>query len=847
MAYSINLHRIGKLKLLAVALAASVIGFQTLGAGVATAACPQLPAEKGKSSFTMSVPKDGNYRFWIRMYAPDATSNSLLLRIDDAVCDVVVGDSASIPVGLSWVDYKNGNTGDKLDFDLKAGAHTITLSAREPSVGIDTIVLAADKSCVPKDDGKSCGGSNQVGPSNGGSGTVDAGGASPPTATRTTVDRSNPYVVIGVSVLAIGVLTFLMRRNPRLRTAFGQLRDKLLRRKPLPHNLENYDPGAASKIEGPKPKFVKGKVLNRKSGIAYAVIFAVIGTVAMTVSFAATLDATYNLSGATPCGDARLVDVSGSVDGKILQFGPIYAAAVNSFVTSAYASNPGWEELNNRPVATSLPCRAITFNYGHSDGTNFNKAGPGEIGGTMTSSLRYRSWYAKPIERATFKSALSASGKIIVTKRDSGDINIGWFNTNNTTNNRPSNSIFMRLHDPPILDDDDGDEEAIDQPPSNFSYGLYAMATSQNYLSNGTKVSETVRYLINRTYSWTMTYSPDGGVHRKGKLTLVVTDLTTGAKTGGSVDVEPEVHDDGAIFNRFGLFATNSAGGGTINAYLDDIVINNEPSIKFESSPNWDGHQNRSSFTAANQLDCKVPQRPNFGFSQTSIAGGQSGEIGGLLHGPSKSWYAAKTENLTLKDNFYATGKLRLLHDSLDTDFFFGWFNNQRTVHTYSKMRRDGTGLITKTEAVSNLLMGQIGGPTHWGFRFSPIVRNNTPDDPTNPEKGSQRRRNGSFNSSIPLLNMNGNSRTFWICYVPDIDGKGNGQITTGLLADKAAGIPQDMVSKVSIPSTFKDSTVLNRFGILAANYGGKVAEIYVDDLRFTKAPGDGGPPSRCL
>jgi hypothetical protein len=147
-----------QVKLVTLALTFSLSGFMgLLPAGRAAAACAALPNDKGNASTTISIPTNGTYRVWSRIMAPDTTNNSYLLQIDDTTCNVVVGDSASIPANTwTWVDYSGGNTATKTNVTLTAGSHMLSMAGREAGVKLDRIELVADTACVPTGIGDNC-------------------------------------------------------------------------------------------------------------------------------------------------------------------------------------------------------------------------------------------------------------------------------------------------------------------------------------------------------------------------------------------------------------------------------------------------------------------------------------------------------------------------------------------------------------------------------------------------------------------------------------------------------------------------------------------------------------------
>lgn len=73
----------------------------------------------------------------------------------------------------------------------------------------------------------------------------------------------------------------------------------------------------------------------------------------------------------------------------------------------------------------------------------------------------------------------------------------------------------------------------------------------------------------------------------------------------------------------------------------------------FSSDPNWDGHNNRSQVPAPRSV------RQDFGYSHTSHAGGEAGEIGGFISPAAEpAYYAQKIPTKSFDDSLFASGKL---------------------------------------------------------------------------------------------------------------------------------------------------------------------------------------------
>lgn len=118
------------------------------------AACSPIANDKGQSSGTVAVATEDQYTLWVRMWAPNSSSDSVFAQVDDQ-CPVVVNDSQS-GGNFIWVNFSDGKTNQPIRYNLTAGSHAITLAGREVGAGVDKILLASDPTCVPTGLGDNC-------------------------------------------------------------------------------------------------------------------------------------------------------------------------------------------------------------------------------------------------------------------------------------------------------------------------------------------------------------------------------------------------------------------------------------------------------------------------------------------------------------------------------------------------------------------------------------------------------------------------------------------------------------------------------------------------------------------
>jgi len=141
-------------------LAAGVVLLAAGGMAVAArraeaAACAAPSGDFGTSTSTVKVDNAATYRIWSRMLTSDTTNNSYLLEVDGNSC-FTVGDTGLTPGTWTWVDYQNGNTGDKIFMNLTAGNHSIKMIGREGGVKLDRVLFVSDTDCTPTGNGSNC-------------------------------------------------------------------------------------------------------------------------------------------------------------------------------------------------------------------------------------------------------------------------------------------------------------------------------------------------------------------------------------------------------------------------------------------------------------------------------------------------------------------------------------------------------------------------------------------------------------------------------------------------------------------------------------------------------------------
>ena len=233
--------------------------------------------------------------------------------------------------------------------------------------------------------------------------------------------------------------------------------------------------------------------------------------------------------------------------------------------------------------------------------------------------------------------------------------------------------------------------------------------------------------------------------------------------------------------------------GGRMTIYFADLQYDGR-SQDFTRDPNWEASGNRVSYKAAD-----VGGAHNFGFSNTSYAGGKPGEVGGTLWRSGKyGYYADRVGPLSLDDRLEASGKVVLQVGAPDSDMFIGWFNS--------------TNKETPPVEAGHFLGVHVGGPTRVGHYFQPYV--------TTAQGAKGRAKAG------PVLEP-GKVYDWSLAYDPAAEG-GQGAIQVSL--------GHESVTLVLKKGLKAQGASFDRFGLFTSTIGGQVVRIFLDDLKYTAA-----------
>ncbi len=114
-----------------------------------TPTCSVVSTNNGQVQLQISLSTAGNYKIWSRMFSSGDNANSYYLQIDNQ-CPVKVGDLGGLDdSNWTWVDYRNGDTANKIIHNLTAGSHTVNLIGNESNLKLDKLIFTQDLICVP--------------------------------------------------------------------------------------------------------------------------------------------------------------------------------------------------------------------------------------------------------------------------------------------------------------------------------------------------------------------------------------------------------------------------------------------------------------------------------------------------------------------------------------------------------------------------------------------------------------------------------------------------------------------------------------------------------------------------
>lgn len=438
-----------------------------------------------------------------------------------------------------------------------------------------------------------------------------------------------------------------------------------------------------------------------------------------------------------------------------------------------FASDPGWQGVNNSPALSSGVTKVQDFGY---SATRHASEAAGELGGQISRSLIPAS-YLKPISVRTLDDPLTASGRFSVTQSTGGSgMLFGWFN-HASRGWRTPNSLAFRI------DGDSGKFRVF------FEYGTQHWKTGGGETFEGPyQTTKTPMYRADGTpHAWSLAYDPSGA-GGLGEIAFVLDGVTYRAALA-------EGHkQDGAVFDRFGLL-NQQTDGEDMTIYLGDISVNGERQ-DLSTDPGWEAIGNRTTFR-----DTAIRPLHDFGYRNTSFAGGAPGELGGRVWrlesvNPEQAFcYGTPVGRLSLKEPLSASGKIVLRAVAVDSALLLGWFNSHTAIGG----------------PPANFAGVLIEGPSRVGHYFRPVCSAST---------GANQ-----IMDSGPVLFPDEKPRTWRITYDPK-GTDGNGILTAQLDAES--------VSLELTPQILKDNAAFDRFGCLSWQRGGHFVDLCLDDIEYT-------------
>jgi hypothetical protein len=457
-----------------------------------------------------------------------------------------------------------------------------------------------------------------------------------------------------------------------------------------------------------------------------------------------------------------------------------------------FDDDPLWEGHNNQLVSSTT--RTVTQNFGYRT-TNHVGLGAGEIGGIVDRSPLEPAYYAQVLAPLDFGQGLSFSGSLSLLQAShtsgfisSSDIFVGFFDSQEQ-GWRPPNFLGFRLR---------GHNEPVQNVASiELGYGTTAWAANaidwgQTLVPNGTR------------HDFNVNYDPNVG---NGRLTM--------SWDGGqilSLDLSAAHRAAGANFNRFGIFSNLLPGvtaGNRMEAYFDNVTVNGT-AHNFSVDPNWDAVGNQTTFA-----DPYLYGVNDFGYRNTSHAGGSPGEIGGLIWRVEdteenlQAYYADDIGNFNLGDRLIASGKIAAEDFSTDAGVMLGWFNSAE-----------------QDFPPSNFVGVYMDSLSSVGRFFTPMY-------------GTAAGTAAFAGAPFLLLPPDGQPRSWSIDYDPS-GADGLGTLTVGL--------DGEFKTITLEPGHKAEGAAFNRFGLFnMQDNNGKHAIIYLDDISYSTRLVVPEPASWCL
>jgi hypothetical protein len=230
-----------------------------------------------------------------------------------------------------------------------------------------------------------------------------------------------------------------------------------------------------------------------------------------------------------------------------------------------FAADPNWDGQNNHArIADTM--RTGYHDFGFSEATNLAGGAPGELGGIFWRPAKAYGYYADRIGPLSLDDPLEAHGKLMLKfGTPDGEMCFGWFNSSQ----KDRIPIRTRKNELGAIRRDPRDTHL--GKSDNF-LGIYLTKDGKGCALHPALVTAQGEKKIHsslaphpdpgQSYDWTLKYDPraaDG----QGAITITLADQTA------TLVIDPKLREQGATFDRFGVFA--SGGGGMVHIFFDDL------------------------------------------------------------------------------------------------------------------------------------------------------------------------------------------------------------------------------------------------------------------------------------
>ena len=234
-----------------------------------------------------------------------------------------------------------------------------------------------------------------------------------------------------------------------------------------------------------------------------------------------------------------------------------------------------------------------------------------------------------------------------------------------------------------------------------------------------------------------------------------------------------------------------------MEVWFSDLTLDGKQ-IPLARDPEWEINGSRLEFT-----ERIVRPFNDAKWRTTALAGGESGELGGVFwRDDPPAFLATPIGGLTLDEELYAAGRIVMTGAAADSGVYLGWFN------AASKTNRSGRDRqVTQT----NALAVAIEGPSRTGHFFRAACWDAI--------------GKGVLQGQGPILAPDGKPRNWSLQYTPK-NSAGHSQITITL---------DDQKSSIELPDEVRrHGAVFTHFGFFNFQPDGHYLNVLIDDLEYS-------------